>query len=249
MSSKTDYGIDAPGLVKIFFGAGLFCIALYVAITWGFGTNFWLSLLALGLLIIASYFTFMGCLMIFYSKVIKLVDRDTILNQIKWRGDEHVLDVGCGRGLMLIGAAKHLTTGKAVGIDIWSAKDQSRNSADATVANAKAEGVSDRVKVQTADMLALPFADGTFDVVVSHWTVHNLETADQRQLALSEMTRVLKPRGTILMADIENRDEYMTCFSKLGFKNVRLVLKPARDQFLRTISFGSFGPATLVVQK
>jgi cyclopropane fatty-acyl-phospholipid synthase-like methyltransferase len=31
---------------------------------------------------------------------------------------EAVLDVGCGRGLMLVGAARRLKTGKAVGIDL-----------------------------------------------------------------------------------------------------------------------------------
>jgi cyclopropane fatty-acyl-phospholipid synthase-like methyltransferase len=43
------------------------------------------------------------------------------------RGDETVLDVGYGRGLHLIGAAKRLTTGKAPGVDIWQAEDLSGN--------------------------------------------------------------------------------------------------------------------------
>jgi len=38
-----------------------------------------------------------------------------------------VLDVGCGRGLLLIGAARRLTTGKAVGVDIWQAEDRVGN--------------------------------------------------------------------------------------------------------------------------
>ena len=42
---------------------------------------------------------------------------------IRWHltGDEKVLDVGCGRGLLLIGAAKRLKSGKATGIDVWDA--------------------------------------------------------------------------------------------------------------------------------
>jgi cyclopropane fatty-acyl-phospholipid synthase-like methyltransferase len=65
--------------------------------------------------------------MIWDSKVGKLWARDRLLDGLELRGDETVLDVGCGRGLLLIGAAKRLTTGKAPGVDIWQAEDLSGN--------------------------------------------------------------------------------------------------------------------------
>jgi cyclopropane fatty-acyl-phospholipid synthase-like methyltransferase len=46
---------------------------------------------------------------------------------VPWKGDEAVRDVGCGHGLMLVGAARRLTTGKATGIDIWQAEDLTGN--------------------------------------------------------------------------------------------------------------------------
>src|SRR5260370_40386319 len=49
--------------------------------------------------------------MLWYSKVGKLRARERFLDLIAWRGDEIVLDVGCGRGLLLVGAARRLTTG------------------------------------------------------------------------------------------------------------------------------------------
>jgi arsenite methyltransferase len=250
MNSKVNYGIDAPGLVRFFLIAGILCFALCIAVYLWLGVGTGLSLFAVSIpFIIAIYMTFMGCLMIFYSKVTKLGDRDAILNQIAWRGDERVLDVGCGRGLVLIGAAKRLTTGAAVGVDIWSAKDQSSNSVESTLANARLEGVADRVKVQTADMRKLPFEDGTFDVVVSNWVVHNLERLEDRQTALTEMKRVLKQNGSILLSDIVNREEYTAEFKRLGLGKTRLSVNSVKDRFLRSISFGSFGPALLVVQK
>ena len=70
--------------------------------------------------------------MVWSSKVGKLSARDRLIEALSLRGDESVLDVGCGRGLLLIAAAKLLTTGKAVGVDLWSAKDQSDNLPEST---------------------------------------------------------------------------------------------------------------------
>lgn len=41
-----------------------------------------------------------------------------MLDAIPWRGEEMVLDIGCGHGLFLVEAARHLTSGSAVGIDV-----------------------------------------------------------------------------------------------------------------------------------
>jgi SAM-dependent methyltransferase len=84
------------------------------------------------------------------------------LDRIGLNGDEQLLDLGCGRGAVLIAAATRLPTGRAVGVALWS-KDQSGNNRAATLANAAAAGVTDCVEVHTADMAALPFADGSFD--------------------------------------------------------------------------------------
>ena len=65
-----------------------------------------------------------------------------------------MLDVGCGHGLMLIGAAKRLSSGRAIGIDIWQDVDQANNSAAATRRNAELEGVS--VAVRDGDARRIP---------------------------------------------------------------------------------------------
>src|SRR5690242_1981655 len=64
--------------------------------------------------------------------------------------------------------------GPGVGVDLWRNVDQSGNSAEATLRNAVAEGVADRVEVQTGDMTALPFEDNSSDVVVSSLAIHNI---------------------------------------------------------------------------
>jgi hypothetical protein len=65
-----------------------------------------------------------------------------LLDKLGLRGDERILDLGCGRGALLLMAAQHLTTGRAVGVDLWRSVDQSGNSAEATRRNAIAEGVA-----------------------------------------------------------------------------------------------------------
>ena len=97
------------------------------------------------------------------SKFGKVRERERLLDLLTWKGGERVLDVGCGRGLLLIGAAKRLTTGTAAGIDLWQQEDLSDNRPEATLENARLEGVANRVEVHTADMRELPFPDGSFD--------------------------------------------------------------------------------------
>jgi hypothetical protein len=77
-------------------------------------------------------------IMIYGSRVRKLALRDRLLDELALRGDERMLDVGCGRGLMLLGAAQKLPRGRAFGIDLWQTVDQSGNSPEATQRNAAA---------------------------------------------------------------------------------------------------------------
>jgi arsenite methyltransferase len=91
------------------------------------------------------------------SRAGKLIERDRLLDELPWRGDEWVLGVGCGRGLLLIGAAKRGTIGQAVGLDLWRKQDQAGNDPAATLANAQAEGVAERVELRDGDARQLPF--------------------------------------------------------------------------------------------
>ena len=72
-----------------------------------------------------------------------------LLDELGLRGDEHVLDVGCGRGTVLMLAARRLPAGRAVGVDVWRRRDQSGNRRAAAERNAAAEGVAGRVELAT----------------------------------------------------------------------------------------------------
>ncbi|MBV8884403.1 MAG: class I SAM-dependent methyltransferase [Chroococcidiopsidaceae cyanobacterium CP_BM_RX_35] len=197
----------------------------------------------------AFYLLGLGCFMLYFSKVEKLKEAEKLLNLVQWSGEELVLDVGCGRGLMLIGAAKRLNSGKAIGIDLWQQQDQANNEPSATETNAQIEGVADRIEVRTADMRKLPFPDSHFDVVTSNWAVHNLEAEADRQKALNEIVRVLKPGGVIVLADIINQAEYAKYLRLRGVEDVQLHNNAVRETVLKAVTFGSFAPSAVLARK
>ena len=244
------YGVDAPGLLRAFLLVGVcFGAAGFGVLKWA-GTRPWASWTSALALVISVYGLGMFLYMLWGSLVTKVRGRDAILDLIRWTGREQVLDVGCGRGLLLVGAAHRLTTGHATGIDLWLARDQSFNQKDAPLENAEAEEVADRVSVETSDMRRLPFADASFDVVLSHWAVHNLEDQADRARALAETVRVLRPGGAILLNDIACLGEYEAELKRLGLNDVRLVIASRlRDSINKVVSFGSFRPATIVARK
>lgn len=158
--------------------------------------------------------------MLWSSKLGKLRERERLLDAVPWRGDETVLDVGCGRGLLLTGAARRLTGGTAIGVDIWQEEDQSGNRPEATWANAWAEGVADRVRAVDGDARRLPFVDQSFDTVVSSMVLHNIRDVAGRRQAVAEIARVLKPGGQLVIQDMRHTEEYFDALCHAGMMDV-----------------------------
>jgi arsenite methyltransferase len=142
--------------------------------------------------------------------------RDRLLDSLYLRGDETVLDVGCGHGLLLIAAAKRLPRGRSIGIDFWSQVDQGNNSREATLHNAMLEAVAERVEVRDGDMRKLPFADASVDVVVANLAIHNISSRDDRREAIFEIVRVLKFGGQVALMDFKHVGQYCEVLKKKG---------------------------------
>jgi ubiquinone/menaquinone biosynthesis C-methylase UbiE len=205
---RGSYGIDAPYWAAVL--AVLIVFDLASAITSGKVWPFVPVLFLLAIFGFALHTTLRG----------KFVIWAELLDKLNLRGDERILDLGCGRGAVLLLAAQRLTTGRAVGIDLWRSADQSGNSAEATRRNAIAEGVADRIELQTGDMTALPFEDNSFDVVVSSLAIHNIRGRAGREKAVDEAVRVLRPGGRLLIADIRGTRNHQAQLAKIGMSDV-----------------------------
>lgn len=215
MPKKPDYGIDAPGVIRnlLVIGLALLAVSFFIGRVAMVGPRLRLTMIITGGILVAE-----GLAMLAYSKLGKFRHRDRMLAKIDWRGDEQVLDVGTGRGVLLIGAAKRLSTGKAVGIDIWSTKDLSANEMEGTYANAELECVRERVELKTEDASRMSFGDATFDVVVSNLCIHNIEDPKSRASACREIARVLKPGGTAVISDFKHTAEYADVLAQAGLQ-------------------------------
>jgi SAM-dependent methyltransferase len=217
-----DYGVDgsfhtlSARAQAIGVGAQAAGLAVFAGISWARGKRLRAAMAAMscagvaGAVVLYMYATRSG----------KFVVWDRVLRDLRLAGDETVLDLGCGRGAVLLAAAKRLPRGRAIGVDLWQA-DQTDNSEQATLANAVAEDVVDRIELHTADMTGLPFPDESVDVIVSNLAIHNIPGHAGRREALDEAVRVLRPGGRLAIADLWETRQHADRLRELGWLDVR----------------------------
>ncbi len=228
MGRRGQYGIDAPGVVLTFALLGIagFGLAKLVRPLRGFA-------------IPGAIFSAEAVLMTWSSRFGKRRVVRRMLDQLALAPDARVLDVGCGRGLVMIEAAKRVPAGRAVGVDLWRRSDQSGNNRRVTLENAEREGVADRVKVHDGDARRLPFDDGCFDAVVSSLVIHNIPDAAGRADAVRELGRMLRPGGRLALLDFRNTAVYAATLRAAGLQDVRR----------SGIRFGMFPPVRIVTAR
>lgn len=131
-----------------------------------------------------------------------------------------VLEVGAGTGFFLINLA---LAGRLEGAELH-ATDISPGMLEVCAANARAHGFA--VATRAGDAEALPYEDGSFDLVIGHAFLHHLPIP---ALALAEMHRVLAPGGTLVIAGEP---------TELGDRIARVVKRTAWRGFRAVTAFG-----------
>ena len=132
---------------------------------------------------------------------------------------DRVLDVGCGKGYLLYELAQVVPGLVVAGLDVSAY----------ALAHAKEEVRSNLVRGSAA---AVPFAEGSFDLVVSLGTLHNLAARDL-WAALGEIARVARDDRAYVMVE-SYRDErekmnllywQLTCRSFYGVADWEFVFR------------------------
>jgi ubiquinone/menaquinone biosynthesis C-methylase UbiE len=106
-----------------------------------------------------------------------------------------VLDAGTGPGRLLVEVARRRPDLQVTGIDL------SDDMVTIARRNATRAGVATRVEVRQANVAGLPFADGSFDLVVSSLSMHHWGAVAP---AITELARVLRPNGSLWIYDLRS---------------------------------------------
>lgn len=127
-----------------------------------------------------------------------------VLDRVQWRGDDSILDVGAGWGYYAEGVRQAAPHARYVPVDLSPGMLMRRAGTETAVADAG----------------ALPFPDGTFDIVMAN---HMLYLVGDIPAVLAECKRVLKPDGVLVAAT--NSSEHMPEFAAL-FRRAIMLLSP-----------------------
>lgn len=95
-----------------------------------------------------------------------------------------ILDVGCGTGTLIYYLSKY-------GYDVWGIDNSSKM---VEIASQKLPG-----RIKKCDMLYIDFENESFDMVISIVSLHHLGDYRKVKRAISEMVRVTKKSGYILI--------------------------------------------------
>lgn len=149
-----------------------------------------------------------------YDRLLRLTMREeefksALIREARVSAGHRVLDLGCGTGTLLLMLARACPTLELTGID--------GDPEILRIAAEKASAGGVRLELREAFAVDLPFADRTFDRVMSTLVFHHLTTIDKVR-ALNDAYRVLRPGGMLLVADWGQPQNTLMFLASLGIR-------------------------------
>jgi SAM-dependent methyltransferase len=160
----------------------------------------WLALPAVLFFAVSAYFAYARWQFSPQGAGIQPRIQTLVLRQVDWDGKGRVLDIGCGNGPLTIALAKAHPDARVTGIDLWGTSWE--YSKAVCERNAAIEGVAQSVTFQKGSAVALPFDDGTFDLVVSNLVFHEVRGVSDKRLLVKEAIRVLRKGAQFVFQDL-----------------------------------------------
>lgn len=145
-----------------------------------------------------------------WRRYLKVTLRET-LKRIELQSEDHLLDIGCGTGLLLQALAEKYPMATLAGVDPTQ-----------SMLDIAKQRLANKAHLKQAWAETLPFESASFDTIVACNMFHYI---DEPTLALKEMKRLLKPKGRVVITDWCNNDMisraynlFLQSFNKAHFK-------------------------------
>jgi SAM-dependent methyltransferase len=186
---------------KILWLLGLTCLALFALSALPILALFRILCVILGLAALASFLYPLYSYFMFSPRGGNLQVKfyDLILEHVEQNSAGKILDIGTGNGILAIKAAQRNPAAQVTGVDMW--EDDWEYSRSICDQNARIANVAERVQFKKGDAASLNYADGTFDVVLSNLTFHEVKLVIRKSDVMREALRLVKPGGSFAFID------------------------------------------------
>ncbi len=139
--------------------------------------------------------------------------RKTTVDLARIKPGDCVLEIGCGTGSLTLAAKKQAgVSGKVYGIDIIPGMIEA--------SRRKAAAAGQEITFQPGSIDKIPFPDDQFDAVLCSFMIFHM-SAETRRKGMTEIFRVLKPQGRLLVFDLAMPAQpFSRAIAKLFFKGM-----------------------------